>query len=81
MLRFLYITDTHIGCSNDGYHLQPRYVGCEERLFAGLAQWVAEHDIHFVVHGGDLTDHGTPEAETAWCIGPLATIEIRYAED
>lgn len=60
-MKFLYITDTHIGCSHDGYHLQPRYVGCEEQLFAGLARWVAEHDIRFVVHGGDLTDHGTPE--------------------
>lgn len=59
-LRFAYLTDTHIGCDAGGYQLQPRYLGRETALFQGLGRWLKEKRVTFVVHGGDLTDHGLP---------------------
>lgn len=59
--RFVYLTDTHLGCDATGYYLQPRYLNQHRVLFEGLAQWIKQYDIDFLVHGGDLTDHGTDE--------------------
>ncbi len=59
-VRFAYLTDTHIGCNETGYCLQARYLGHDARLFEGLSQWLHAQQVAFVVHGGDLTDHGTP---------------------
>lgn len=61
MPRFVYITDTHIGCDATGYHLQPRYLGRMAELFGALGGWLKDHGVDFIVHGGDLTDHGTAE--------------------
>jgi len=57
-VRFVYLTDTHVGCDDTGYFLQPRHLGREEVLFQGLGRWLQENDVSFVIHGGDLTDHG-----------------------
>ncbi|MFW6059508.1 MAG: metallophosphoesterase family protein, partial [Phycisphaeraceae bacterium] len=62
MTRFAYLTDTHLGCDETGYQLQPRYHGRDlAALFEGLARWIEEQAIDFVVHGGDLTDHGSDD--------------------
>jgi len=60
-LRFVYLTDTHLGCQSSGYQLQTRYPGQEDQLFTRLADWLKEQEVTFVVHGGDLTDHGSRE--------------------
>lgn len=60
-LRFAYITDSHIGCDTTGYFLQPRYLGADKALFQALSQWIKAHDVSFVIHGGDITDHGLPD--------------------
>jgi len=59
--RFVFITDTHIGCDANGYHKQTRYLDRVEELFDGLKKWIEQHDVSFVIHGGDVTDHGTLE--------------------
>ena len=61
-MRLLYVTDTHIGCSDAGYALQPRYRP-EERaaLFAALKELAREREVDALIHGGDVVDHGTPE--------------------
>src|SRR5690625_5078596 len=60
-LRFVFVTDTHLGCDENGYKIQKRYVGQEQRLFAGLGKWARQQGAQLVIHGGDLTDHGTAE--------------------
>lgn len=70
MTRFAYLTDTHIGCDETGYWLQPRYVDEQAALFEGLGWWLKENAVDFVVHGGDLVDHGSvDEIQRAreWC--------------
>ncbi len=59
MLRFAFVTDSHVGSDADGYQLQPRYVRHEATLFDALGQWLRREKASFVVHGGDLTDHGS----------------------
>lgn len=59
--RFIYLTDTHIGGDAAGYQMQPRMTGRESKNFAELARWIRSNDISFVIHGGDLTDHGRPD--------------------
>ncbi len=60
--KFAYLTDTHFGAGKDGYHLQPRHLIDSAELFDRLANWIADQDLSFVVHGGDIVDDGT-EAE------------------
>lgn len=58
-IRFLYLTDTHLGGTEAGYTLQPR---CWDRvglLFDGLSTWLRRHSVDFILHGGDVIDHGT----------------------
>jgi hypothetical protein len=65
-LRFAFITDTHIGCDADGWHMQPRYLGRDDGMYDGLAQWLRDRDVAFVVHGGDVVDQGTqPQIDRA----------------
>lgn len=59
--RFVYITDTHLGSNEHGHQMQPRYLGHDEKLFDGLARWLKQHDVSFVIHGGDIVEHGTRE--------------------
>jgi len=76
-LRFVYLTDTHIGCDTTGYRLQPRYLGQDVALFEGLAKWLKNHDVAFVVHGGDMTDHGRPrEIERAGELCALLDVPV-----
>jgi len=60
MTRFVFLTDTHLGATNDlGYTQQPQYADRLGELVALLDDWIAHQDgdgIDFVLHGGDLVD-------------------------
>lgn len=76
-MRFIYLTDTHLGCDETGYLVQPRYLGHERVMFGGLAQWIKQNDVAFVVHGGDLTDHGSaPEIEQSTSLCELLGVPV-----
>lgn len=60
MTRFVYIADTHLGATEDGYHQQPRYAERLPTLLIALGAWIqAQGDIAFVLHGGDMVDQAT----------------------
>lgn len=60
-VKFLYLTDTHLGFGESGYCIQPRYKDDAVMLFERLGRWIESQKIDFVVHGGDLVDHGSEE--------------------
>lgn len=68
MTRFVYIADTHLGATEDGYHQQPRYVERLPTLLIALDAWVqAQGNIAFVLHGGDMVDQATlTNLRAAW---------------
>src|SRR5690606_32735708 len=62
-VRFLYLTDSHLKADElVGYRVHPR-LSVEDHacLLSGLRDWLRRKQIGFVVHGGDLTDHGTAD--------------------
>lgn len=62
-MRFVYITDTHLGGDRQGYHQQPRYPDRLPELLQCLDGWIrSEGNIDLVLHGGDMVEHATPEA-------------------
>ena len=63
IMKFLYIADTHIGGSDiEGYRQQERYLKYFDELISVFAEWIEQqHDIDFVIHGGDMVDAGSPE--------------------
>ncbi len=63
MTRFVYIADTHLCATENGYHQQPRYAERLPALLAALDAWIqTQGDIAFVLHGGDMVDQATPTA-------------------
>lgn len=63
MTRFVYIADTHLGATENGYHQQPRYATQLPALLVALDAWIqTQGDIAFVLHGGDMVDQATPTA-------------------
>ena len=62
MTRFIYLSDTHWGAGESGYHLQPKYDERLPELLEALRSWMAQAGpIDFVLHGGDLI-HATSDA-------------------
>ncbi len=60
-LRFAYLTDTHLGAAKEiGWHMQPR-IADQGELLKNLSRWLKNNDVAFVVHGGDMIDHGSLE--------------------
>lgn len=60
--RFLYLSDTHLGASGTGYHQQTPCPGRLPEILAALTGWIQDSGgVDFVLHGGDMTDAGTPE--------------------
>ena len=56
----MHMADTHIGASaTEGFMMQPRQPQCEAALYGRLRRWIAENDVDFVVHGGDMVDRAT----------------------
>lgn len=61
-MRFLYIADTHIGGSDiEGYRQQERCLKHFVELIDVFAEWIKQHDIDFIVHGGDMVEKSSPE--------------------
>jgi predicted MPP superfamily phosphohydrolase len=59
--RFVYISDTHWGSSENGYKVQPKYGDKLPELLSALTSWIDENGpVDFVLHGGDVI-HETSE--------------------
>lgn len=55
MVRFLYITDTHLGSNGTGFQQQPAYPGQLDYLLDGIRHILREEaEINFILHGGDM---------------------------
>lgn len=61
MVRFIYLTDTHIGANPIGYHQQPAYPKYTKQLLQLLQLKIKAKSIDFIIHGGDLVDYCEPE--------------------
>lgn len=56
-MRFLLISDTHLGRREAGYNQQPDYTERSAAILAALQDWITtDGNIDFVMHGGDLLD-------------------------
>lgn len=61
-MKFIFLTDTHIGGKNlTGFQMQPRYPERLAELLTALDKLVRKEGVELVIHGGDMTDDGTPE--------------------
>ncbi len=61
MTRFVYLSDTHWGVSALGYHMQEEHPEKLPQLLAALEAWMADEEIDFVLHGGDMIDSTSAE--------------------
>lgn len=65
MIRFIYLTDTHIRLVDrfKDTHQQPGYYYEIELLLAHLKQWIADQrmKVDFILHGGDMIHETAPE--------------------
>lgn len=63
MTRFVYIADTHLGASGEGFQQQPRAPERLAELLAWLRRWIeADGAVDFIVHGGDMIDRTSADA-------------------
>lgn len=69
--KILFLTDSHVGGSDEGFHHQPRQCHRLAAVFARLSQLVTEVRPDIVLHGGDITEHGT-DAEMVAAFDMLA---------
>ncbi len=63
MIRFAYITDTHLGACEGAWGQQPTYPQLVPQLFDDLKEYIDLHPVDFILHGGDVTDAGTSEQQ------------------
>jgi 3',5'-cyclic AMP phosphodiesterase CpdA len=56
-MRIAYLTDSHRGADNGGFHQQPFWVDGLDELVDRLRQWIARQHIDLLIHGGDLVEH------------------------
>jgi 3',5'-cyclic AMP phosphodiesterase CpdA len=62
-MRFIYLSDSHWGAGEAGYHLQPKYDEYLPDLLQALRDWIQEKGpIDFVLHGGDMIHATSDEA-------------------
>lgn len=62
MVKFLYIADTHIGAGPTGFKQQERYPEKIPEILAALCDTLlADDDVDFVLHGGDMIDCTTAD--------------------
>ena len=72
MTKFCYLTDTHFGYTlGQGYSMQPRHPEPVDKVLAGFREWLTENPVDFVLHGGDLVEHGNKKLITKFA--PLMT--------
>ena len=62
-MRFAYITDTHLGGTEESWGQQPTYAKLVPELFGDLSEYVRRERVDFILHGGDVTDGGTVEQQ------------------
>lgn len=60
-MKFIYLTDTHIGANPIGFHQQPAYPNLVKGLFDQIENTIEHEDIDFIIHGGDLVDYCNEE--------------------
>jgi len=61
-MRFVFISDTHVGANPVGFQQQKAFPEKLHEILGVLNQWIIEQkDIEFVLHGGDMVDAGTTE--------------------
>src|SRR5699024_8960638 len=60
-MRFIYLTDTHIGANPVGYHQQPAYPSRIKQLLDILKDNISNESVDFVIHGGDMVDYCQPD--------------------
>lgn len=62
MARFLFITDTHFGAEQVGFHQQPAYPdNIRELLDCLVREEIERSGIDFMLHGGDMVDRCEPD--------------------
>lgn len=60
MVRFLFMTDTHLGSNGKGFQQQPAYPDLIGELLDGIREVLKEEaGIDFILHGGDMVDSCT----------------------
>ncbi len=57
---FFFLTDSHVGGTRAGFQQQPRHSQLREAIFDGVGRAARAQGAELVIHGGDLTDNGTP---------------------
>ena len=55
----LFLTDSHAGAGTEGFQQQPRRPDLLPSIFEAIRQIVRQHKVDLIIHGGDLTEHGT----------------------
>ncbi|KIL36542.1 hypothetical protein SD71_07235 [Cohnella kolymensis] len=60
-MRFLFLTDTHIGAGPADFHQQPAYPDRLEELLDEIKSLARAGHVDFVLHGGDMVHQCTPE--------------------
>lgn len=61
MTKFLYLSDSHYGANPPGYQQQRAHPELLPAIVAALQNYIAEENIDFVLHGGDLIDSTSEE--------------------
>ncbi len=62
----LFLTDSHEGAGLGGFVQQPRRMDLLPEMFRAIRELVRTRGVDLVVHGGDMTEHGTwPEIQNA----------------
>ncbi|MDF1515027.1 MAG: metallophosphoesterase, partial [Anaerolineae bacterium] len=62
MTRFIFLTDSHAGAVQGGYHQQACYAAHLPELLSLLDDWSIRHQVDFIIHGGDMVDHSSQAA-------------------
>jgi 3',5'-cyclic AMP phosphodiesterase CpdA len=57
----LFLTDSHLGATEEGFQQRPRRPDLLAPLYAQLRHLVQQHAVDLLIHGGDLTEAGTAE--------------------
>jgi DNA repair protein SbcD/Mre11 len=61
-MKFLYLTDTHFRSERPAHRIDDIYKNQFEEL-GEVSNLVLEHDVDFIVHGGDVFHHNRPSHE------------------
>lgn len=57
-MKFIYLTDTHVGAGDTGYTKQNRYPDNYTEIFKALYDnHIRDNNIEFIIHGGDAVDY------------------------